>query len=112
MAFCVYGKPDFITIDGRGGATGSSPLLLREASSVPTIYALHRARKYLDSIHSDISLVITGGLRVSSDFAKAIAMGADAVAVASSALIAMACQQYRSAELVCVRWESRHRILS
>ena len=95
LAFCVYGKPDFITIDGRGGATGSSPLLLREASSVPTIYALHRARKYLDSIHSDISLVITGGLRVSSDFAKAIAMGADAVAVASSALIAMACQQYR-----------------
>lgn len=95
LAFCVYGEPDFITIDGRGGATGSSPLLLREASSVPTIYALHRARKYLDSIHSDINLVITGGLRVSSDFAKAIAMGADAVAVASSALIAMACQQYR-----------------
>lgn len=39
--------------------------------------------------------MITGGLRVSSDFAKAIAMGADAVAVASSALIAAACQQYR-----------------
>lgn len=95
LAFCVYGEPDFITIDGRGGATGSSPLMLREASSVPTIYALHRARKYLDSIHSDISLVITGGLRVSADFAKAIAMGADAVAVASAALIAMACQQYR-----------------
>lgn len=95
LEFCVYGEPDFITIDGRGGATGSSPLMLREASSVPTIYALHRARKYLDSIHSDISLVITGGLRVSADFAKAIAMGADAVAVASAALIAMACQQYR-----------------
>lgn len=95
LAFCVYGEPDFITIDGRGGATGSSPLMLREASSVPTVYALHRARKYLNSIHSDISLVITGGLRVSADFAKAIAMGADAVAVASAALIAMACQQYR-----------------
>ena len=95
LAFCVYGEPDFITIDGRGGATGSSPKLLRDSSSVPTIYALYRARKYLDSIHSDISLVITGGLRVSSDFAKAIAMGADAVAVASAALIAMACQQYK-----------------
>ena len=91
----MYAEPDFITIDGRGGATGSSPLLLREATSIPTVYALHRARKYLDSIHSDISLVITGGLRVSADFAKAIAMGADAVAVASSALIAAACQQYR-----------------
>lgn len=95
LAFCVYAEPDFITIDGRGGATGSSPKLLRDSASVPTIYALHRARKYLDSIHSDISLIITGGLRVSSDFAKAIAMGADAVAVASAALIAMACQQYK-----------------
>ena len=95
LAFCAYAEPDFITIDGRGGATGSSPKMLRDSSSVPTIYALHRARKYLDSIGSDISLIITGGLRVSSDFAKAIAMGADAVAVASSALIAMACQQYK-----------------
>lgn len=68
---------------------------MRDSSSLPTIYALYRARKYLDSIGSDISLVITGGLRVSSDFAKAIAMGADAVAVASAPLMAMACQQYR-----------------
>lgn len=95
LEFCVYAQPDFITIDGRGGATGSSPLFLRDASSVPTIYALYRARKYLDSVGSDISLIITGGLRVSSDFAKAIAMGADAVAVASAPLMAMACQQYR-----------------
>ena len=76
-------------------ATGSSPFFLRESTTIPTIYALYRARKYLDSIHSDISLVITGGLRVSSDIAKALAMGADAVAVASAALIAAACQQYR-----------------
>ena len=75
LAFCVYAEPDFITIDGRGGATGSSPKLLRDSTSVPTVYALYRARKYLDSINSDISLIITGGLRVSSDFAKAIAMG-------------------------------------
>lgn len=95
LEYCVYAEPDFITIDGRGGATGSSPLLLREATTVPTIYALYRARKYLDSVHSDISLVITGGLRVSADFAKALAMGADAVAIASAALIAAACQQYR-----------------
>ena len=40
-------------------------------------------------------MVITGGLRVSSDFAKAIAMGADAVAIASAAMVAAACQQYR-----------------
>ena len=95
LEYCVFAEPDFITIDGRGGATGSSPFFLREATTVPTIYALHRARKYLDSIGSDIDLIITGGLRVSSDFAKAIAMGADAIAIASAALIAAACQQYR-----------------
>ena len=95
LEYCVFAEPDFITIDGRGGATGSSPMFLREATSVPTVYALYRARKYLDSIHSDISLVITGGLRVSADFAKALAMGADAIAVASAPLIAAACQQYR-----------------
>ena len=95
MVFAVYAEPDFITIDGRGGATGSSPFFLRESTSVPTVFALYRARKYLDSINSDISLIITGGLRVSSDFAKAIAIGADAVAVATAPLIAAACQQYR-----------------
>ena len=95
LEYCVFAGPDFITIDGRGGATGSSPFFLREATTVPTIYALYRARKYLDLVHSDISLVITGGLRVSADIAKALAMGADAVAVASAALMAAACQQYR-----------------
>ncbi len=95
LEFCVYAKPDFITIDGRGGATGASPAIIRDSTSVPTIYALYRARKYLDSIRSSIDLVITGGLRVSSDFAKAIAMGADAVAIASAAMVAAACQQYR-----------------
>jgi len=95
LAFCVYAGPDFITVDGRGGATAASPKLVRDATSVPTIYALHRARKYLDAVGSDISLVITGGLRVSSDFAKAIAMGADAVAIATPALLALGCQQYR-----------------
>lgn len=95
MEFCVFAEPDFITIDGRGGATGASPKIVRDSTSVPTIYALYRARKYLDSMGSDIQLVMTGGLRVSSDIAKAIAMGADAVALASAALIAAACQQYR-----------------
>ena len=95
LEFCVFAEPDFITIDGRGGATGASPKLVRDSTSVPTVFALSRARKYLDEAGADIDLVITGGLRVSSDFAKAIAMGADAVAIASAGLIAAACQQYR-----------------
>lgn len=95
LEYCVFAGADFVTIDGRGGATGASPRLVRDATSVPTVYALHRARKYLNSVGSDMSLVITGGLRVSSDFAKALAMGADAVAVASAAMVAAACRQYR-----------------
>jgi len=95
LEIIAFAGADFVTIDGRGGATGSSPKFLRDASSVPTIYALYRARKYLDENGIPMDLVITGGLRVSSDFAKALAMGADAVAIASSALMAAACQRYR-----------------
>ena len=41
LEYCVFAEPDFITVDGRGGATGSSPFFLRESTSVPTIYALY-----------------------------------------------------------------------
>lgn len=95
LEYCVFARPDFITLDGRGGATGASPKLVRDATSVPSVYALSRARRYLDRVGCDAQLIITGGLRVSPDFAKAIAMGADAVAIASAALMAAACQQYR-----------------
>ncbi len=95
LEFCVYAGADFVTIDGRGGGSGSSPKLVRDSTSLPTIYALYRARKYLDAVGSELSLIVTGGLRVSSDFAKALAMGADAVAIATAALMAAACQQYR-----------------
>jgi glutamate synthase domain-containing protein 2/rubredoxin len=88
--------PDFITVDGRPGATAAAPKFIKAATSVPTVFALHRARKYLDRAKADgVSLVITGGTRVSSDFAKAIAMGADAVAIGTAAMIACGCQQYR-----------------
>ena len=95
LDYVLYAEPDFITIDGRGGSTGASPKLIRDSTSVPTIYALSRARKYLDEHESDIDLNITGGLRVSSDFAKALAMGANAVAIGTGAMIAAACQQYK-----------------
>ena len=95
LDYALYAEPDFITIDGRGGSTGASPKLIRDSTSVPTIYALARARKYLDEHESDISLTITGGLRLSSDFAKALAMGANAIAIGTGAMIAAACQQYK-----------------
>ena len=91
----IYSNADFVTIDGRGGATAASPKLIRDATSLPTIFALYRARKYLDENKSNMDLIITGGLRVSSDFAKALSLGADAIAVASAALMAVGCQHYR-----------------
>lgn len=96
LEYALSAEPDFITIDGRPGATGAAPKFVKDATSVPTIFALHRARKYLDSAGAgDVSLVITGGFRVSSDFVKALAMGADAVAIGTAALMACCCQQYR-----------------
>lgn len=96
LAVVLYAEPDFITIDGRTGATGASPKLVKQATSIPTIFSLYRARKYLDTNgHKDVSLIITGGLRVSSDFAKALALGADAIAIGTAALVACGCQQYR-----------------
>lgn len=96
LEFISHSGCDFITIDGRGGATGSSPKFLRDASSVPTVYALARARRYMDAHGMTQELVITGGLRTGGDCAKAIAMGADAVALASGPLIALGCQRYRA----------------
>jgi glutamate synthase domain-containing protein 2/rubredoxin len=92
----LYAKPDFVTLDGRAGATGAAPKYVKAATSVPTIFALHRARKFLDENNAkDVSLVITGGIRVSADIAKALAMGADAVAIGTAALMAIGCQQYK-----------------
>ncbi len=96
LGICLQAGPDFITIDGRAGATGSAPKFVKASVSIPTVFALYRARKFLDENDAkDISLIITGGLRISSDFAKALAMGADAIAIGTTALIAIGCQQYR-----------------
>lgn len=83
---------DYIILDGRGGGTGSAPTILRDNINVPTIPALARARKHLDKVgRTDVTLVITGGLRVPEDFAKAMMLGADAIAVSNSALQAIGC---------------------
>ncbi|HUT03704.1 MAG TPA: glutamate synthase-related protein [bacterium] len=92
----LYAEPDFITLDGRAGATGSAPKFVKDSTSIPCIFALFRARKFLNEKGArDVSLLITGGLRISSDFAKAIALGADAVAIGTAALMACGCQQHR-----------------
>ena len=88
---------DYIILDGRGGGTGAAPLIFRDNISVPTIPALARARRYLDKKgRSDVSLVITGGLRLPADFIKALALGADAIAVSNSAIQAIGCLGMRA----------------
>ncbi|MGB5300316.1 MAG: glutamate synthase-related protein, partial [Thiogranum sp.] len=88
---------DYIILDGRGGGTGAAPLIFRDNISVPTIPALARARRYLDHKgRSDVSLVITGGLRLPADFIKALALGADAIAVSNSAIQAIGCLGMRA----------------
>ncbi|MCJ8307519.1 MAG: Rieske 2Fe-2S domain-containing protein [Rhizobiaceae bacterium] len=88
---------DYIILDGRGGGTGAAPILFRDNISVPTIPALARARKHLDDAgRSDVTLVITGGLRKPADFIKAMALGADAIAVSNSAMQAIGCIAMRA----------------
>lgn len=90
--FALEASADYIILDGRGGGTGAAPLIFRDHISVPTIPALARARKHLDAkTGREVTLVITGGLRVAEDFAKAIALGADAVAVSNAAMQAVGC---------------------
>ena len=88
---------DYIILDGRGGGTGAAPLLFRDNISVPTIPALARARHHLDRLErADVTLIITGGLRKPADFIKAMALGADAVALSNSAMQAIGCLAMRA----------------
>ncbi|MEX0317544.1 MAG: glutamate synthase-related protein [Ruegeria sp.] len=88
---------DYIILDGRGGGTGAAPIIFRDNISVPTIPALARARAHLDRLdRQDVTLVITGGLRKPADFIKAMALGADAIAVSNAAMQAIGCIAMRA----------------
>ncbi|MGI9645571.1 MAG: FMN-binding glutamate synthase family protein, partial [Ilumatobacteraceae bacterium] len=87
---------DYIILDGRGGGTGAAPAIFRDHISVPTIPALARARRHLDACESNVTLVITGGLRSHTDFVKALALGADAIAVSNAAMQAIGCLGMRA----------------
>ncbi len=93
IQFALDAGADYIILDGRGGGTGAAPAIFRDHISVPTIPALARARRYLDAQGASgrVTLIITGGLRVPVDFVKALALGADGVAVSNSAMQAIGC---------------------
>ncbi len=93
IQFALDASADYIILDGRGGGTGAAPAMFRDHISVPTIPALARARRYLDQVGASgrVTLIITGGLRVPMDFVKAMALGADGVAVSNSAMQSIGC---------------------
>ncbi|MDA1316265.1 MAG: glutamate synthase-related protein [Acidobacteria bacterium] len=94
--FALEATADYIILDGRGGGTGAAPNIFKNNISVPTIAALARARRHLDERKSNATLIVTGGLRTESDFVKALALGADGVALANSALQAIGCLGMRA----------------
>ena len=89
---------DYIILDGRGGGTGAAPNVFKNNISVPTMVALARARRHLNQrgVSGQVTLIITGGLRTESDFVKAMALGADGVAIANSAMQAIGCLAMRA----------------
>jgi glutamate synthase domain-containing protein 2/nitrite reductase/ring-hydroxylating ferredoxin subunit len=91
LDFALEVGVDYVILDGRGGGTGSAPVIFRDNISVPTIPAVARARRHLDAADSAVTLIATGGLRLPEDFVKAMALGADGVAVANSAMQAIGC---------------------
>ncbi|MFK5894129.1 MAG: glutamate synthase-related protein [Pseudomonadota bacterium] len=93
IQFALDASADYIILDGRGGGTGAAPAMFRDHISVPTIPALARARHYLDKQGASgrVTLIITGGLRVPIDFVKALALGADGIAISNSAMQAIGC---------------------
>lgn len=93
IQFALDASADYIILDGRGGGTGAAPEMFRDHISVPTIPALARARRYLDEQGASerVTLIITGGLRVPIDFVKALALGADGIALSNSAMQAIGC---------------------
>ena len=93
IQFALDASADYIILDGRGGGTGAAPEMFRDHISVPTIPALARARRFLDQkgVSGRVTLIITGGLRVPIDFVKSLALGADGIAIANSAIQAIGC---------------------
>lgn len=91
IELAVKANPDIIAVDGIEGGTGAAPEVMLDEVGIPALAALVRARKTLDEIKAPQELWIGGGLNKGGDFAKALALGADAVFAAFPLMVAMGC---------------------
>ena len=89
----VRAGADIVVLDGIRGGTGAAPQVIRDNVGIPIELALAAVDERLrrEGIRHQASLVAAGGFRSSADIVKAIALGADAVYVATGALVAMGC---------------------
>ncbi len=97
---------DIIAIDGFRGGTGAAPTRIRDNVGIPVELALAAVDERLreEGIRDDVSLVVGGSIRNSADVVKAIALGADAVYVATAALIAFGCHVCRNCQSGKCNW--------
>ena len=97
---------DIIAIDGFRGGTGAAPTRIRDNVGIPIELAIAQVDQRLrdEGIRSDVSVVIGGSIRCSSDVVKAIALGADAVYIGTAALLALGCHLCRSCNVGNCNW--------
>ncbi len=84
---------DGVVIDGMEGGTGAAPLVALNHLGIPTLPALVQATRALEEmgVKDQVSLIVSGGIKDGADAAKALALGADAVAIGTGAMVAMGC---------------------
>ena len=97
---------DIIAIDGYRGGTGAAPTRIRDNVGIPIELALAAVDSRLreEGIRNNVSIVVGGSIRSSADVVKAIALGADACYIASSALMALGCHLCRSCQEGKCNW--------
>lgn len=97
---------DIIAIDGFRGGTGAAPTRIRDNVGIPIELALAAVDQRLrdEGIRNNVSLVVGGSIRSASDIVKAVALGADACYVATSALLALGCHLCRTCQSGKCNW--------
>jgi glutamate synthase domain-containing protein 2 len=102
----VRAGADYVYLDGFKGGTGAAPQIIRDHIGIPIEIAIAVVDQRLrdEGIRNQASIIAAGSIRSSADMAKAIALGADAVAIGSAALIALGCHVCQSCHTGCCSW--------